>query len=94
MPETSQDAFETLNPGKQSTSTQELRERKSSVNSKNGKPKVRVDPLVVAETNLWPSQLSAMGKKGPRGSRVSVGELDSCHTAPEPKGYKRAISHR
>lgn len=33
-------------------------------------------------------------KRGGREARISVGELDSCYTVPEPIGYKRESSHR
>lgn len=114
MPETSQDAFETLFPPKQPISAQELRERSNSLTKKqrqaNKMPlEIRVDnPLVAAESNFWPpmpadtSSLSvaaavaagATSNRGGREARISVGELDSCYTAPEPMGYKRESSHR
>lgn len=82
MPETSQDAFEALFPGQQSVSVDELRKRSN--------------PLVGAESNFWPQNSLGIGQRGARESRVSVGEADSCYTAPEPHitGYKRESSHR
>lgn len=120
MPETSQDAFETLFPAKQPISAQELRQRSNSVNKNqkqrlNQKPlEIRVDnPLVAAESNFWPptptdgaslsvavaAAAAAAGgggvlKGGGREARISVTELDSCYTIPEPVGYKRESSHR
>lgn len=96
MPETSQDAFEALYPGKQHISVEELRKRSNSLNKKMI-PSVQIDNLIAAESNFWPSPVTAVkvnGKRGPRESRVSVGDVDSCYTAPEPYGYKREISHR
>lgn len=100
MPETSQDAFESLFPGKQPVSANELRIRSNSLN-KNGKPIINVDKsLIGAESNFWPQPASNVsglniGQRGPRESRISVGEVDSCYTAPEPyHGYKRESSHR
>lgn len=97
MPEISQDAFEALNPGSQPISADELRKRSNSVN-KNPIPSVQIDSLIGAESNFWPAmenKQNAIGGRGPRESRVSVGEFDSCYTAPElPKGYKRESSHR
>lgn len=68
------------------------------------------NPLVAAESNFWPpnptdaasltlaAAAAAVGgraaKSGGREARISVGELDSCITIPEPVGYKREISHR
>lgn len=115
MPETSQDAFETLFPPKQPISAHELRERSNSMTKKRGQSnpknslKIRVDnPLVAAESNFWPPTptdpaslaVAATGggngatKGGVREARISVGELDSCYTTPEPIGYKRESSHR
>lgn len=96
MPETSQDAFETMFPAKQPLSPEELRVRSNSIHS--NKPKIRIDnTLVAAESNFWPPSINASnlsGQRGPRESRVSVGDVDSCITAPEPIGYKRESSHR
>lgn len=97
MPETSQDAFESMFPTKQPISVEELRKRSNSM-KKSNKPIINVnDTLVAAESNFWPptnaSGLS-VGQRGPRESRVSVGDFDSCYTAPEPYGYKRESSHR
>lgn len=90
MPETGQDAFESLFPAKQSVSVDELRKRSNSLNKNNNKPAM-VD-MVAAESNFWPQPSI---KRGPRESRTSVGEVDSCYTAPEPyMGYKRESSHR
>lgn len=118
MPETSQDAFETMFPAKQPVTAQELRERSNSLSKKrqlNKNPlEIRVDnPLVAAESNFWPpnptdaasltvaaaAAAAAVGgraaKSGGREARISVGELDSCITIPEPiPGYKRESSHR
>lgn len=110
MPETSQDAFEALFPAKQPITAQELRERSNSLtksqkklNQKNSL-EIRVDnPLVAAESNFWPpipadpaslTVAAAVAKAGGREPRISVGELDSCYTVPEPVGYKRESSHR
>lgn len=101
MPETSQDAFETLFPPKQPITAQELRKNslaKKQANNGAAAPEIRVDnPLVAAESNFWPQILSDSGlsvQRGGRESRISVGELDSCYTIPEPIGYKRESSHR
>lgn len=120
MPETSQDAFETLFPVKQPITAEELRVRSNSMTKKreplNQKQplEIRVDnPLVAAESNFfnfWPPlpsdpaslTVAAAGsagggggaKGGGREARISVGELDSCYTIPEPIGYKRESSHR
>lgn len=99
MPETSQDAFETMFPAKQPVSAQELRIRSNSVNKNNKPINFQIDnTLVAAESNFWPISASQLGvprgSRGPRESRVSVGDVDSCYTAPEPKGYKRESSHR
>lgn len=100
MPETSQDAFETLFPAKQAVSREELRNRSNSMNK--GQPTIRIDnTLVAAESNFWPP--TAMNApnynigRGPREDRVSVGELDSCITGTTDThyhGYKRESSHR
>lgn len=99
MPETSQDAFESLFPGKQPVSADELRKRSNSMN-KSKNPIIAVNnPLVAAESNFWPQTSHTLGlngeQRGPRESRISVGDFDSCYTAPEPQiGYKRESSHR
>lgn len=102
MPETSQDAFEALYPGKQPVSVDELRKRSNSV-KKTDAPTINVDKtLVGAESRFWPQPTSgnsgfglSSGQRGTRESRISVGEVDSCYTAPEPyHGYKRESSHR
>lgn len=100
MPETSQDAFETLFPAKQPMSREELRNRSNSMNK--GHPTIRVDNrLVAAESNFWPP--TAMNApnynigRGPREARVSVGEFDSLITGStdaQYHGYKRKSSHR
>lgn len=92
MPQRGQDAFETLNPGQQPISAQELRNRSNSVNSKTTSQTEMENPLVVAETNLWPSQLDATQKR--REAKISVGDFDTVYTAPDRKGYKRESSHR
>lgn len=95
MPQTSQDAFETLNPGKQPISAAELRKRLNS-DSKKKSPFLQADNLIAAESNFWPSPTmdKVNGKNDPRLSRISIGDFDSCITAPEPYGYKRESSHR
>lgn len=95
MPETSQDAFETMFPAKQPVTAQELRNRSNSLSKTNKLINIQMDnTLVAAESNFWPTSSNALGLRGPRESRVSVGDVDSCYTAPEPKGYKRESSHR
>lgn len=112
MPETSQDAFETMFPPKQPITAQELRQRSNSLtkNQKKLNPKnsleIRVDnPLVAAESNFWPpmptdpaslavAAAGGVAKGGGREPRISVSELDSCYTVPDPVGYKRESSHR
>lgn len=95
MPETSQDAFETKFPPKQPMSAEQIRIRSNSIKNR---PTICVDnTLVAAESNFWPPSTNASGSSGqrsPRESRVSVGDDDSCYTAPEPIGYKRESSHR
>lgn len=101
MPETSQDAFETMFPGnvKQPVPAHELRNRSNSVN-KNSKPTNMLgdSTLIAAESNFWPLSTDILGvpreMRGPRESRISVGDVDSCYTLPEPYGYKRESSHR
>lgn len=113
MPQTAQDAFETMFPPKQPITAQELRERSNSLTKKQRQLKknpleILVDnPLVAAESNFWPpiptdeASLSVAGNSssglatgGGREARISVGELDSCYTIPEPIGYKRESRHR
>lgn len=99
MPETSQDAFEALFPGRQPVSADVLRKRSNSTNKKPNKNNADA-LLVAAESNFWPQSPSNAfglngGQRGTRESRISVGEVDSCYTAPEPyMGYKRESSHR
>lgn len=92
MPERAQDEFETLNPGPQPISAQELRNRSNSVNNRNNLDNRMENPLVVAETNLWPSQMVAAQKR--REPKISIGDFDTCYTAPDRYGYKRESSHR
>lgn len=90
MPETSQDAYESLYPKKQSVSVEELRLRSNSIGKHKSHPVIRVDDPVVESNFFWPTDT-----RRPRESRVSVSELDSCITAPEViYGYKRESSHR
>lgn len=97
MPETSQDAFETLFPGRQPVSAQQLRDRSNSLSDKQ-RAKITLDnSLIAAESNFWPrsnDRNKMNAGRGVRETRVSVGDVDSCYTAPEPYGYKREISHR
>lgn len=97
MPQTSQDAFETLFPGKQPVSVNDLRIRSNSLTKNNKQLRISLDnTLVAAESNFWPPPAdgSRPGQRIPREPRVSVGDFDSCYSAPEVHGYKRAISHR
>lgn len=92
MPETSQDAYETLHPRKQPVSVEQLRMHLNSIgNNQQLRSTNTVDDSVAIESNfLWPT-----AKQKPRESRVSVSDLDSCITAPELlHGYKRESSHR
>lgn len=91
MPETSQDAYESLHPGKQPVSAAELRIRSNSIGKNKQHPATSVDGADTIDPNLlWPTD-----RRRPRESRVSVSELDSCITAPEMNyGYKRESSHR
>lgn len=96
MPETSQDAFEVLNPTNQAVSVEELRARSNSIN-RQPIPAIKVDNLIAAESNFWPSSSADINneRNSKRESRISVSEVDSCYTAPESNyGYKRESSHR
>lgn len=96
MPETSQDAFEALNPTKQRFSVEEIRARSNSINRQTV-PALKVDNLIAAESNFWPSSsMDSINKRRTnRESRISVSEFDSCYTTPETNyGYKRESSHR
>lgn len=88
MPETSQDAFETLYPCKSPFSIEELRLLSNSLDQKSTgfeSDKLSADSLIIP----------AMETRKPRVSRVSVTDLDSCITVPEKiYGYKRESSHR
>lgn len=85
MPETSQDAYETLFPSKQPITAQNLRE-----GNKNQR-----QPNAVSLTAAAAAAAASSGKKcGGHEARISVGDLDSCHTIPDPVGYKRESSHR
>lgn len=83
MPETSQDAFESLYPGKLPITSDELRKRSNSVNKSPMIPTIPLYSLIGAESNFWPSDVENVN-----------GKVDSCSTAPEPYGYKRESSHR
>lgn len=91
MPETSQDAYESNHPRKQSVSVQELRMRSNSIGANKMPPTINIGDSVAIESNfLWPSE-----NRKKRESRVSISDYDSCITAPEViHGYKRESSHR
>lgn len=91
MPETSQDAYESLHPRKQPVSVQELRLRSNSIGANKLHPTIHIDDSVAIESNfLWP-----LDNRKKRESRVSVSDMDSCITAPDViYGYKRESSHR
>lgn len=92
MPETSQDAFESLYPGKLPITPNELRKRSNSLNKNQMIPTIPLDSLIGAESNSC--SLGVEKVNGKREHEISVGDVDSCYTAPEPFGYKREISHR
>lgn len=97
MPETSQDAFESINPRKQPVSVEEIRARSNSIN-RQPIPAIQVDNLIAAESNFWPSHAIDTDENRryvKRESRISTSEVDSCYTVPDTqKGYKRESSHR
>lgn len=92
MPETSQDAFESLYPGKLPVSPDELRKRSNSVNKNPMIPTIPLESLIGAESNFWPLDIQKVN--GKREHKISVCDVDSCYTAPEPYGYKRESTHR
>lgn len=92
MPETSQDAFESLYPGKLPITPHELRKRSNSVNKNPMTPKTPLDSLIGAESNFWPLDVEKVN--GKRKHEIGVCDVDSCCTVSEPYGYKRQISHR
>lgn len=92
MPETSQDAFESLYPAKVPITPDELRKRSNSVNNKNPMiPTIPFDSLIGAESNFWP--LDDGKVNGQQEHKLSC-DVEQLSTAPEPYGYKREISHR
>lgn len=92
MPETSQDHYEALHPGKQPVSVEELRKRSNSLVQNKLTPTITVaDPVAIESNFLWPTA----EPRRKRESRVSISDYDSCITAPDLiKGYKRESSHR
>lgn len=94
MPETSQDAFETLHPGPIPITANELRQRSNSTASATTAlttttAATRYNPDSILMDNL------NIDKRQPRKSRISFSDIDSCIGGPDTiYGYKRESSHR
>lgn len=96
MPETSQDAFETLHPGPIPITANELRQRSNSTASATtalttttAATRYINNPDSILMDNL------NIDKRQPRKSRISFSDIDSCIGGPDTiYGYKRESSHR
>lgn len=87
MPETAQDAFETLHPARAPITADELRLQRSG--SFGASSQSTNDPDITQQQSL------NVDKRHPRKSRISFTDLDSCIGGPDTiYGYKRESSHR
>lgn len=80
MPETSQDAFETLHPKQPQFSVEEIRARSNSFGSQRS-ASTSSDPNSTDNRN-------SLTKNDEKKPRINVAELEKIY------GYKREISHR